>query len=729
MILQSTKGRQEEWFGQMRNLTLIRFALLIVGLTSLGQMTFPISTASAQETNSEGVTQAATAPSTTQSAIQAADPNQSARFLVHILDYLARDYVGAVGENRQVLNEFEYNEQTEFIASAVKASQAIVEIASDPSIRFDLDGLQKLILNKEVPAKITSLARNLQQRIISVGHIEMYPNQWPSLRQGETLYVQNCASCHGQGGAGDGLAGKGLEPAPSNFANRELMQESAPFAYFNTIRLGIPGTGMASFQKFSDQEVWALAFYVNSIRFKNSSNQAIDPSANDSSKDSSTDSSTNVSNGTSIENVQGVWDPARNETIRKVATLTDRQLLSQLPGATEIEKQSALSYLRTYAIAEGKINYLGLAKQKLREAEAAYGAGRVSQARARALEAYLEGIEPVEARIRASDPSMVAQVEEEMAEVRTAIESNRPAVELGVLVQRTLLKIDEAAELIERKEISPVVAFLGAFGILLREGFEAVLIILALLGVIRAANAKRAAIYVHGGWASALGLGIVAWVFSGWVMGISGASREFLEGITSVIAVAVLLYVGFWLHRQTEISRWKTFLEVRVKGFLEGKKLWGLAAISFLAVFREAFETVLFLRAIWFDLSGDAKAALAFGVASALVLVFTLAWAALNFSRRLPIKTLFTFSSLMMLVLSTILAGKGFHSFQEAGFVGVTALPWRFRVDLIGLYPTAETILAQCVTFVAVVALWVYGSRPGKPQTHPEHPNAVATSI
>ena len=69
--------------------------------------------------------------------------------------------------------------------------------------------------------------------------------------------------------------------------------------------------------------------------------------------------------------------------------------------------------------------------------------------------------------------------------------------------------------------MSPSVAFLAAFAILLREGFEAVLIILALLGVIRAAGSKQAAHYVHAGWIVALGCVTLAWIFSGWVMQMS----------------------------------------------------------------------------------------------------------------------------------------------------------------------------------------------------------------
>lgn len=299
-----------------------------------------------------------------------------------------------------------------------------------------------------------------------------------------------------------------------------------------------------------------------------------------------------------------------------------------------------------------------------------------------------------------------------MSAVRGNIESRKAQTELEHSIQAAVAQIDVVAKLIEHQDMSPAVAFFAASAILMREGFEAVLIILALLGVIRATGSKSGAAAVHGGWIAALFCGFIAWTFSGWVMGMSGAGREMLEGVTSIFAVVVLLYVGFWLHRQSEIGRWKEFIDVKVKAFLHGRNLLGLAAISFFAVFREAFETVLFLRAIWYEGGDSTRNALAAGVLTSLALVITLSWAALRFSKRLPLRQLFTVSSVMMLFLATILAGKGFHSIQETGWLGVTAVPFSLRFELAGVYPTLQTLLAQVVVASLVILLWVYGRKP-----------------
>jgi high-affinity iron transporter len=301
-----------------------------------------------------------------------------------------------------------------------------------------------------------------------------------------------------------------------------------------------------------------------------------------------------------------------------------------------------------------------------------------------------------------------------MAFVRSAIEGKLSRTEVETAIQAASAQIDASAEIIQHKEMSPLVAFLAAFAILLREGFEAVLIILALLGVIRVAGSKQAARFVHAGWIAALGCGALAWIFSGWLMQMSGAGREMLEGTTSLFAVSVLLYVGFWLHRQSEIGRWKEFLDVKVKGFLQGKNLFGLAIISFMAVFREAFEVVLFLRAIWQEAGSDGQTSLLLGVATALGLVIGLSWIALNLSKKLPLRKLFTISSVLMLALSTILIGKGLHSIQETGLLRVTSAPLNLRWEILGVYPTYETLVGQIVVFILVLIIWSFGKRPSK---------------
>lgn len=610
------------------------------------------------------------------------DPQHSPRFLVHILDYLAKDYAGAVSPDGEVLSKSEYKEQVEFIESAVATNKSLEETKATPEIGIKLALLEEAIKSKKSPDTVATLARELQRKVIEATNLEVFPSRWPDIKVGQTLFTQNCASCHGEKGDGNGLAGRALNPRPANFLDHERMTGISPFAAFNTIRLGVNGTGMVGFQGLSDQEVWALSFYISSLRF-----------------------------GSTAPTTANKLDANDAAILKRTASLSDAALETSFTGSKD-EQHAQLIAARTLQAADDKKDFLALAKGKLEEAKSDYRNGNQVSAKAKALQAYLEGIEPIEPRARATDPEAVAVLEEKMAAVRGSIEGKHSQEDLERSVQAAVAQIDAVAKLIEHQDMSPVVAFFAAFAILMREGFEAVLIVLALLGVIRATGSKKAAAAVHGGWISALGCGFIAWVFSGWVMGMSGAGREMLEGVTSIFAVIVLLYVGFWLHRQSEIGRWKEFLDVKVKNFLHGKNLIGLAAISFFAVFREAFETVLFLRAIWFE-GGDAtRTALSAGVFTSLALVIGLSWIALTYSKRLPLRQLFTVSSIMMLFLATILAGKGLHSIQETGLLGVTSLPFSLRFELAGVYPTLQTISAQIVVAAVVICLWMIGRTP-----------------
>jgi high-affinity iron transporter len=170
--------------------------------------------------------------------------------------------------------------------------------------------------------------------------------------------------------------------------------------------------------------------------------------------------------------------------------------------------------------------------------------------------------------------------------------------------------------------------------------------------------------------------------------------------------------MGFWLHRTTEIGRWTKFINGKVKTALEGKRLFGLAAISFMAVFREAFETVLFLRALWLEGGMSTKWAMSAGAFGAFTLIIFLAWIILKYAAKIPIRKLFDFSASLMTLLAVILIGKGIHSLQETGLLGVTASPINLRFDLIGFFPTLETTLAQLIILVLALSLWFLGKRP-----------------
>src|SRR5262249_30194736 len=149
-----------------------------------------------------------------------------------------------------------------------------------------------------------------------------------------------------------------------------------------------------------------------------------------------------------------------------------------------------------------------------------------------------------------------------------------PEVEASISAALTELNI--ADEVLSKKEGSSWITFTVAAGIFLREAFEAALILITLLGIIRSIGSKKAALFVHLGWILAVLCGIAAWFFSGWLMLVSGARRELLEGGISLLAVFVLLYFGFWLHRKAEIGKWNAFIKDLVKSATENGKLIGL---------------------------------------------------------------------------------------------------------------------------------------------------------
>lgn len=605
----------------------------------------------------------------------------SPRFLVHLLDYLAKDYAGAVGPGGKILSQSEYNEQKEFCATALETAGKITEIQKDSGITDELKSLNALILSRGNPTEVSKSARDLQIKVIQRTQLEVAPVAWPSLKRGKQLFAQNCVTCHGERGGGDGPAGVSLDPKPANFLD-DHMKEISPFQAFNTIRLGVPGTGMPSFHALSDKEAWDLAFYVVSLRYEQSAQASASLSVSP-------------------------------ELLKQVATFSDEKLAMAGNDKKDQDKKNWIALLRTHSDDdEGSGRSLDFALSELDEALKEYQAGNTDSAKNKALRAYLEGIEPIEPRLRATDPAAVSDLEDKMAQVRSLIDSRKSVALLQAAVEAAKGKISEAQTLMQTKKMSPWIAFLAAAAILLREGFEAVLVIIALLGVIRASGKKRAAHWVHGGWMSALGLGAVAWFFSGWLMGMSGAQREALEGVTSLFAVAVLLTVGFWLHSQTEIGRWKAFIHGKVQKALDGKNLWGLASISFIAVFREAFETVLFLRAIWLEGGDGAKVAMLLGVLGSLAFVIAMAWAILRYSAKIPIRRLFEASAVIMAGLALILTGKGLHSLQETGLISVSTPPISAHFDLIGFYPTWETLLSQLFILGLVFSLWNWGKKP-----------------
>jgi len=359
-------------------------------------------------------------------------------------------------------------------------------------------------------------------------------------------------------------------------------------------------------------------------------------------------------------------------------------------------------------------NSLKTANDYLINALKNYKEGNNKSARQDALAAYLEGVEPVEARLKTYAPAISSKLEQQMLQVRLAIEQNKNNFEVEKEISSAISLIDDAEQVLGNNSLSYWLTFVLSASILLREGLEAFLIIVLILALIRSSGTKKAKIWFHGGWIVAVFMGIVGWFFSGWIIDISGQNREIMEGLISLVAVIILAFVGFWLHNNSQAEKWKIFVEEKIGKQLQKEKMLGLAFFSFMVVFREAFESILFLQAINLETIPFNKSAIGFGVLAAFGLIALLGLLFLRYSKKIPVRQLFLYSSWGILVMAVILLGKGIHSIQESGWISITKFPISVHVDWLGIYPTIETTASQLILCSTVLALYYLSNYKSK---------------
>ncbi len=599
-----------------------------------------------------------------------ANKGEASRILVHTLNYLGQDYKNAVKDGK-VVNEDEYEEMEEFCEHGERYFQEFSSDWSDAdsaAVGSLIEELVTLVKNKASYELVAKKSAEAKLKIIAITGLKTFPSSYPNLEAGKKLYLTECAKCHGPEGFGDGPDGLVLDPKPRNFHDNERLKFISPSHAFNTIRLGVEGTGMRSHVGLEDEEVWNLAFYVISLRYKNAEPE----------KDK--------------ELLQKI-------PLEKIAVLSDVELSKEF----NLNNQQ-LADIRLNQPHAGNDLFLKTAVEYLDRANLYYTNARADDALQSASLAYLQGIEPIELQLKATDPELSEKLEKQIQRIRKLINENRPIAEVNDSINAAKQTISEVGAVLEKKEYSFWLSFFMSISILLREGLEAFLVIMVILSVLKAANIPNAPRWVHAGWVTAVLCGIIIWFLGSKLMPV-GSSMELIEAIISLVAVAMLLYVGFWLHGKSEAGKWKEYVSRLVKNAVSEGSLWGLASLSFFVVFREVFESVVFLSSLNIESGGKQSEAIVLGVIIAFLLVFTLAFVVLRFSTKLPIPQLFKISSIVMAVLAVVLAGKGVHSLQEIGHMPIHGLTIT-RIELLGLFPTLETCLAQLFVLVLVIIVW-----------------------
>lgn len=613
-----------------------------------------------------------------------------------LLDYIAVDYGEAV-ENGRVVNAAEYAEMAEFSASARALIGELPPTPVRASLLRNAAGLEATIAAKGSPTKVANLARALARDLLAAHPVPLAPASAPDPSRGEALYAAQCASCHGLTGDGKGPVAAGLDPRPIAFTDQERARQRSVFALYQVIEQGIDGTSMPSFAELPVADRWALAFHVGGFAFP----------------------------ADSMRSGEAQWSAsaAAREALPNLEALTQATPAALADRLGRDEADAITAYLRRQpaAVLPKAETSLKLARTRLAEGVAAYEAGNRRRATDLVLSAYLDGFEPVEPVLAARNGSLMAQIEAAMGELRARISRGAPAVEVRAQAGTVTMLFAKAEAEIAPDQASPTSSFIGAFTVLLREGLEALLIIIAMIAFLRKSNRPDMLPYVHGGWGAALVAGVGTWWAATALVDISGASRELTEGFGALFAAAVLLWVGIWMHGKSNAQAWAAYIRDKVDRALSKRSAWFLFGLAFIVVYREVFETILFYAALWSQGGGNALLA---GAGAAAALLAIIAWAMLRYSRKLPITQFFAWSSALMAALAVVLAGKGVSALQEAGLLDVAPLLVIPRIELLGLYPTVQGAFLQvAVLATLLIGFWANNRRAARNTAQPAASN------
>lgn len=615
--------------------------------------------------------------------------DEGPRQLWQLLDYVAVDYGGAV-EKGAVVSESEYAEMRDFTANAVTQARTLPAHASKDAVIAAAAKLQEAVTNKADGVEVARLAHEAEALLIAAYPIPVAPKALPDLKRGAALFQAQCASCHGAAGGGDGPLAAQLDPPPIAFTDRERARSRSLMALYQVVSQGVTGTSMPSFATLPDEDRWALAFFAGTLSYDSSMR----------------------------ERGEQLWkqDPAARKAFPDLAAVTTT---TEAAAAGKIAPDAArdiTAFLRSQpdaASAAANAGGLTLSRTRLDESLAAIRKGDKASATRLALSAYLDGFEPLEPSLGARNKALLTEVENGMLAYRSAI-ANGTLAQTEAAAQKLDYLFAEVEKELGGQAAEPLTTFLGSLTILLREGLEALLIVVGMIAFLKRADRPDVLRYVHGGWIAALAAGGLTWGVATFFVNISGASREVTEGLSSLFAALVLLSVGLWMHQKSAAGRWQAYLKEKLSSAMSKRSAWALFGLSFIAVYREVFETVLFYSALSADGNGNALLS-GLGVGVALLAVLT--WVLLKTSARMPIGKFFSVSSILVAVLAVVLAGKGMAGLQEAGWLGATPI-MAPRIDLLGVYPSAETVSAQVVVLVIAIfgfVLNAYRARQMRP--------------
>ncbi|HEY7777496.1 MAG TPA: FTR1 family protein [Nitrososphaeraceae archaeon] len=341
-----------------------------------------------------------------------------------------------------------------------------------------------------------------------------------------------------------------------------------------------------------------------------------------------------------------------------------------------------------------------------------YKDAQYDEAFATSRSAYLDSYESIEIPLRPIDPDFTLDMEIKFAELRNLIQQHKPYLEVEAKVAEIRNGLDESERLVTGTgTIAPSLAFTTSFSIIFREGLESALIIGAILTYLEASRNAHYKKHVYLGIVISIIATVITWYIAQFVIEISGASRELIEAIAGISAVAVLFWVSFWILNKVETKKWIEFVKAKVWQATTTGSVMVFAMLSFFTVYREGFETVLFYQAM-LSFAKNMETFVLLGLVLGLAVIISVVFIIRKLGKRLPLRVLFGLTMGIGAYMSIAFIGNAIREFQEVGYITTThmfgIIP-RLEINLAtmtGIHPTLETTIAQIV----LLSIYVIGS-------------------
>ncbi|KPZ04750.1 FTR1 family protein [Pseudomonas syringae] len=598
------------------------------------------------------------------SCIALADPVEGAAQALHLLDYLGADYPATVADGK-VVDTVKYQQQVDNLAALQGLVIALPQRAEREALEQAVTQLKSAVAGRQDAVQVSRQARQLSAKLALAYEVSQAPAITPDPARGAPLYAQHCSVCHGDSGAGDGPAGIGLEPPPSNLRDTARLDRLSLYDLYNATGLGIAGTDMPAFaDQLDDRQRWDIATYIASF------------------------------------SAQPVAQPAKTFNLADLARQTPAEVqAAEGPDATATFRAQRA---QPPQVQRGPAQLLDYTSVTLDKSLATYKAGDREQAYDLSVAAYLEGFELVESSLDNVDANVRKDTEKSLMAYRQSLQDSMPLPQVAQKLEAAKGKLKESADLLGSDGLSLSLSYISGLLILLREGLEAILVLAAILAFLRNTGQQSAVRSVNIGWGLALLAGLATWALAAYVIDVSGAQRELLEGATALFASVMVLWLGVWMHDRRHAAAWQDYVKSSLVG---GGGRFGFALLAFFSVYRELFEVILFYETLWLQAGPAGHDAVLAGGATALVLLVGLAWVILRGSAKLPLSLFFGINAALLCALSVVFAGHGVKALQEAGIFGTRPVPF-FEFDWLGIHADLYSLGAQAIALIAIAVLY-----------------------